>query len=104
MRRESEDWQLIRISPSREVILQELDLLPKPEQPPKKKPEQPKGSKMKKEAATEEPVKKRGRPIGSKNKPKIQPVAPPEKLQTRNENSVWSTGWESISKLISMSI
>ena len=81
VRVDGEDWQLIRINPSQEVILQELDLLPKPETPPKKKPGRPKGSKKKKEeAATEEPTKKkRGRPKGSKNKPKDQPVAVSEK-------------------------
>ena len=70
-----EDWQLIRINPSQEEILQELDLLPRPETPPKKKPGRPKGSKKKEETPTEEPTKKkRGRPKGSKNKPKDQPA------------------------------
>ena len=76
---EGEDWQLIRINPSQEEILQELDLLPKPEKPPKKKPGRPKGSKTKKGTVVEEPIKKnRGRPKGSKNKPKDRPVDAPE--------------------------
>ncbi len=41
------DWQLIRINPSHEEILQKLDLIPKPEEPPKKRPGRPKGSKNK---------------------------------------------------------
>ena len=70
IRVKGEDWQLIRINPSQEVILQELDLLSKPELPPKKKPGRPKGSKKNRNTATEElPKKKRGRPKGSKNKP-----------------------------------
>ena len=77
VRIEGEDWQLIRINPSQEVILQELDLLPKPETPPKKKPGRPKGSK--KISTAKEPIKKkRGRPKGSKNKPKDQPAVVPE--------------------------
>ena len=72
---DDKDWQLIRINPSQEEILQELSLLPKPEQPPKKKPGRPKGSRKKEVtmAATDVP-KKRGRPKGSKNKPKTQPA------------------------------
>jgi hypothetical protein len=71
IRVKGEDWQLIRINPSQKVILQELDLLPKPELPPKKKPGRPKGSKKDRDTATEElSKKKRGRPKGSKNKPK----------------------------------
>ena len=70
-----QDWQLIRINPSQEEILQELNLLPKPEQPPKKKPGRPKGSKKKEvRMATTTVPKKRGRPKGSKNKPKTQPA------------------------------
>ena len=77
VRIEGEDWQLIRINPSQEVILQELDLLPKPETPPKKKTGRPKGSK--KISTAKEPIKKkRGRPKGSKNKPKDQPAVVPE--------------------------
>ena len=41
------DWQLIRLNPSHEEILQKLALLPKPEEPPRKKPGRPKGSKSK---------------------------------------------------------
>ena len=75
VRVDDKDWQLIRINPSQEEILQELSLLPKPEQPPKKKPGRPKGSRKKEVtmAATDVP-KKRGRPKGSKNKPKTQPA------------------------------
>lgn len=40
-----ENWQLIRINPSQEEILQKLSLLPKPEELPKKKPGRPKGRK-----------------------------------------------------------
>ena len=36
-RMEGEGWQLIRMNPSHREILQELDLLPKPEEPPKRK-------------------------------------------------------------------
>ena len=79
VRLKGEDWQLIRINPSQEEILQELDLLPRPGTPPKKKPGRPKGSKKKEETPTEEPTKKkRGRPKGSKNKPKDQPADTPE--------------------------
>ncbi|MDD5891450.1 MAG: hypothetical protein PUC72_02805 [Bacteroidales bacterium] len=34
-----QDWQLIRISPASEILLQKLSLLPKPEEPEKRKPE-----------------------------------------------------------------
>ena len=77
----SENWQLVRMNPSHLEILQKLDLIPKPEEPPKKKPGRPRGSKNRPKAEapsdqTEQPVKrKRGRPLGSKNKPK---AAPPE--------------------------
>ena len=49
VRTDGENWQLIRINPSQEKVLQSLGLLPKPEEPKKRK---------------------RGRPRGSKNKPK----------------------------------
>ena len=67
------EWQLIRINPSHEEILQKLELVPKPEEPPKKKPGRPKGSKNKlavEESSTpvEVGTQKRGRPKGSKNK------------------------------------
>ena len=77
-----EDWQLIRINPSQEEILQKLDLIPVPETSLKKRPGRPKGSKkMKEEVATvESSKKKRGRPKGSKNKPKVQ--------QATHENGV----------------
>jgi transposase len=41
----SENWQLVRMNPSHLVVLQKLDLIPKPEEPPKKKPGRPRGSK-----------------------------------------------------------
>lgn len=79
-----EDWQLIRINPSQEEILQKLDLIPVPETSLKKRPGRPKRSKkMKEEVATvESSKKKRGRPKGSKNKPKVQ--------QATHENGVES--------------
>ena len=75
VRSDGGDWQLIRLNPSHEEILQELGLIPKPEVPPKKKPGRPKGSKNKsvfneQEAVQTEDKRKRGRPKGSKNKPK----------------------------------
>jgi len=75
VRTEGSDWQLIRLNPSHMKILQELDLIPKPEQPEKKKPGRPKGSKNKPKAevisaGVPEGKRKRGRPKGSKNKPK----------------------------------
>ena len=74
---EGEDWQLIRINPSQEEILQKLSLIPAPENPPKKKPGRPKGSgKQEKSSAPVVPDKKKpGRPKGSKNKPKVQTSA-----------------------------
>ena len=78
----SENWQLVRRNPSHLEILQKLDLIPKPEEAPKKKPGRPRGSKNrpKTEALSdqaEQPVKrKRGRPLGSKNKPKSAPPEP----------------------------
>ena len=77
VRVEDEDWQLVRMDPSHVEILQKVDLVPKPEEPPKKKPGRPKGSKNKvKEEKSSAPVvvvekRKRGRPPGSKNKPKV---------------------------------
>ena len=69
------DWQLIRMNPSHSEILQELELIPKPEEPPKRKPGRPKGSKNKvttveQTSLPEQGKRKRGRPKGSKNKPK----------------------------------
>ena len=74
-RMDGSEWQLIRMNPSYEEILQKLELIPKPEEPPKKKPGRPKGSKNKLavvESSTPMEVvkRKRGRPKGSKNKPK----------------------------------
>ena len=76
VRTEGSDWQLIRLNPSYIEILQALDLVPKPEAPAKKKRGRPKGSKNKPkaeiaEAALPEGKRKRGRPKGSKNKPKV---------------------------------
>ena len=57
-------------------ILQALELVPKPVNPPKKKPGRPKGSmnhskdKVHSVASSTEAGRKRGRPKGSKNKPK----------------------------------
>lgn len=69
------DWQLIRLNPSHEEILQELGLVPKPVETPKRKTGRPKGSKNKPiikepESAPSDMKRKRGRPKGSKNKPK----------------------------------
>ena len=52
-----------------------LELIPKPEEPPKRKPGRPKGSKNKvttveQTSLPEQGKRKRGRPKGSKNKPK----------------------------------
>ena len=72
-RTDGSDWQLIRMNPSHEEILQKLKLIPKPEEPPKKKPGRPKGSKNKPavvetSASPEQGKRRRGRPKGSKNK------------------------------------
>ena len=77
---DSSDWNLIRMNPSHEEILQKLGLIPKPEELPKKKPGRPKGSGKKKAAAEtsvsiEGDKRKRGRPKGSKNKPKTNDTA-----------------------------
>ena len=63
------------LKPSHMEILQDLGLVPKPEEPPKKKPGRPKGSKNKavikeQEVLPTEGKRRRGRPKGSKNKPK----------------------------------
>ena len=47
VRVEDEDWQLVKMNPSHMEILQNLGLIPKPEEPPKKKRGRPKGSKSK---------------------------------------------------------
>ena len=70
-----EDWQLVRLNASHVEILQELELIPKLEEPPKRKPGRPKGSRNKPtiEETSDAPStgkRKRGRPEGSKNKPK----------------------------------
>ena len=41
------DWHLIQMNPSQSEMLQELELIPKLEEPPKRKPGRPKGSKNK---------------------------------------------------------
>ena len=41
---QGQEWQLIRISPASEILLQKLSLLPKPEEPEKRKPGRPKKS------------------------------------------------------------
>jgi len=69
------DWQLIRMNPSHIELLQDLNLLPKPEEAAKKKPGRPAGSKNPSKKIvpndTIQPLKRRrGRPAGSKNKPK----------------------------------
>ena len=75
VRLEGEEWKLIRLNPSQEELLQDLELIPKPEEPPKKKPGRPKGSNNKSvikepESVPSDGKRKRGRPKGSKNKPK----------------------------------
>ena len=55
-----------------------LELIPRPEEPPKKKRGRPKGSKNKSVVKEQEAVPaegKRGRPKGSKNKPKSNDTA-----------------------------
>ena len=55
-----------------------LELIPRLEEPPKKKPGRPKGSKTKSVIKEQEVVPtegKRGRPKGSKNKPKSNDTA-----------------------------
>lgn len=75
VRSDGSEWKLIRLNPSYEEILQDLELIPRPPAPPKKEPGRPKGSKNK-SVIKEQPVipqegkRKRGRPKGSKNKPK----------------------------------
>ena len=75
VRSDGSEWKLIRLNPSYEEILQDLELIPRPPALPKKEPGRPKGSKNK-SVIKEQPVipqegkRKRGRPKGSKNKPK----------------------------------
>ena len=47
VRSDGENWQLVKLNPSHEEILQMLELIPKPEEPPRKKKGRPKGSKNK---------------------------------------------------------
>ena len=75
VRVEGQAWQLVRMNPSQLKILQKLELIPTPEEPPKKKRGRPKGSKNKAKTTSDTvantPKRKRGRPLGSKNKPKV---------------------------------
>lgn len=67
------DWTLIRMNPSQIEMLQDLGMLPRSEEEPRRSVGRPKGSKQNKpkDPSTEMPAKrKRGRPKGSKNKPK----------------------------------
>ena len=57
VRVENETWQLVRMNPSQVEILQKLDLVPKPDEPPKKKRGRPKGSKNKTKTTSFEPDK-----------------------------------------------
>lgn len=78
---EVQEWQLVRMNPSHIEILQDIGLIPRPEEPPKKKRGRPRGSKNGSTNAqfssrTTVPVKrKRGRLLGSKNKPKTSSPA-----------------------------
>jgi hypothetical protein len=73
-------WKLIRVNPSYLEILQKLELVPKPDEPPKQRPGRPKGSKNKPKPkqdqgsgeTTEATRRRRGRLPGSKNKPKTR--------------------------------
>ena len=51
VRFDGEDWHLIKMNPSHETILQELGLIPKEPEEPKRKPGRPKGSKNKPNAS-----------------------------------------------------
>ena len=78
VRVDGDGWKLIRVNPSYLEILQKLELVPKPDKPPKQRPGRPKGSKNKPKPeqdqgsgeTTEATRRRRGRPPGSKNKPK----------------------------------
>lgn len=81
VRTSGDAWQLIRLNKSHIEVLEELELIPKPEEPPKRKPGRPKGSGKKPtilENSREPTVEKRrrGRPKGSKNKPKPENITP----------------------------
>ena len=80
VRSDGEAWRLIKLNPSHEEILQALGLIPKPEEPLKKKPGRPKGSKNKPATIEQEVIppdgkRRRGRSKGSKNKPKPSDTA-----------------------------
>lgn len=72
VRIDQNEWQLIKINPSYEETLQALGLLPKPEVSTVKKVGRPKKETSGKVVApvSGEGPRKRGRPKGSKNKPK----------------------------------
>ena len=68
-------WQLVRLNPSQEEILQGLGLIPRPEEAPKKKPGRPKKNEGKPASKESEGdlvngKRRRGRPKGSRNGPK----------------------------------
>ena len=68
-------WQLVRLNPSHEEILQGLGLIPRPEEAPKKKPGRPKKNEGKPASKESEGdlangKRRRGRPKGSRNRPK----------------------------------
>ena len=78
-RADGSDWQLVRMNPSHTEILQELELIPKPEEHPKKRPGRPRGSKnittgIEPSPLQEQGESKRGRPKGSKNKTKQETI------------------------------
>lgn len=52
VRVEGEAWQLVRMNPSQMEILRKLGLVPRPEDPPKRKPGRPKGSRNRPKAST----------------------------------------------------
>lgn len=83
-------WQLIRMNPSHIEILQALKLVPKSEEPPKKKRGRPAGSKNKPKKSTEADAvqlakRRRGCPPGSKNKPKV--TSPDVASQSQDKGS-----------------
>ena len=110
VRSDGESWQLIRLNPSHEEILQALGLIPRPEEPPKKRPGRPKGSKNKSVIKEQKMIpmevrRKRGRPKGSKNKPKPADAAAGQSWCSAGRHSPTTTdctpysltGWESTS-------
>ena len=68
-------WQLVRLNPSHEEVLPELGPIPRTEDAPKKKPAPPKQSEGKPASKESEGdlangKRRRGRPKGSRNRPK----------------------------------